>query len=72
MKRDKQEAKNKKEKPLKVVIYMRVGSVEQLSPEAQQKYFGEKAESVWKGEECNADSNSEKEKHIGYTIPAGI
>jgi hypothetical protein len=46
--------------------------MEQLSPEAQQKYFREKAESVWKGEECNADSNSEKEKHIGYTIPARI
>ncbi len=57
MKKDKNEAKNKKEKPLKAVFYMRVGSVEQLSPEAQQKYFREKAESIWKGEECNADSN---------------
>lgn len=49
MKKDKQEAKNKKEKPLKAVFYMRVGSVEQLSPKAQQEYFKAKTESVRKG-----------------------
>lgn len=51
---------------------MRVGSVEQLSPEEQQKYFNAKTESVLKGEEYDADSNSEKEKHIPHTAPAGI
>lgn len=58
MKKNNQEAGTKTEKPLHIVAYMRVGSVEQLSPKAQQEYFREKAESAWKGEECNADSNS--------------
>lgn len=71
MKKNKQEAE-KKDKPLHIAIYMRVGSVEQLSPEAQQEYFKAKTVRVRKGEEFDADSNSEKEKHIGYTIPARI
>lgn len=53
MKKKKQEAKNQKAKPLKAVIYMRVGSVEQLnlkeqqetSYEAQVSYYTEKIKS---------------------------
>ncbi|MBR0599745.1 hypothetical protein [Sinanaerobacter chloroacetimidivorans] len=51
MKKKKQVAKNQKAKSLKAVIYMRVGSVEQLNLKGQQNYFNSKLESVQKGEE---------------------
>ncbi|MBR0600079.1 hypothetical protein [Sinanaerobacter chloroacetimidivorans] len=37
-------------KPLKVVFYMRVGRIEQLSPEAQKEYLGIKTEEMKKEE----------------------
>lgn len=72
MKKNKQEAKNRKAKPLKAAIYMRVGSVEQLNLKEQQNYFNSKLEIVQKGEECNADSDSEKEKYILHTATTGV
>ena len=36
----------KNEKPLKAVFYMRVGSIEQLSSEAQKEYLSKKAEEM--------------------------
>lgn len=38
MEKNRQEA-GKKDKSLHIAIYMRVGSVEQLSPKARQEYF---------------------------------
>lgn len=38
----------KNEKPLNVVLYMRVGSIEQLSPEAQKEYLNKKADEMKK------------------------
>jgi hypothetical protein len=49
MKKKKRKAGTKSEKPLHIVAYMRVGSVEQLSPKARQEYFKAKTESVRKG-----------------------
>jgi len=52
------ESKNeqKDEKPIKVAIYMRVGSVEQLSPEAQKEYLSKKAEEMEKEELRKGDN----------------
>lgn len=52
MERKMNESKNKQkiEKPLKVAVYMRVGSIEQLSPEAQKEYLGIKTEEMKKEE----------------------
>jgi len=46
------ESKNtqKNEKLLKVAVYMRVGSIEQLSPEAQKEYLNKKADEMKKEE----------------------
>ena len=46
----------KNEKPLKVVFYMRVGSIEQLSPEAQKEYLGKKTEEMKKEEFRKGDN----------------
>lgn len=46
---------------LKAAIYIRVGSIEQLSLEAKQKHFNLKMES-FQEEECNSDSSCKKEK----------
>lgn len=48
MEKNKPEA-GKKDKPLHIAIYMRVGSVEQLSPKARQEYFKAKTEGIRKG-----------------------
>ncbi|MBU5310469.1 hypothetical protein KQI38_00365 [Tissierella carlieri] len=64
--------KNKEEKPLKTAMYIRVGNIEQLYPEAQQKHFKLSMENFQKGEECDADSNSEKEECIYHTSSTGI
>ena len=52
------ESKNtqKNEKPLKVVFYMRVGSIEQLSPEAQKEYLAKKTEEMKKEEFRKGDN----------------
>ncbi len=52
------ESKNtqKDEKPLKVAIYMRVGSVEQLSPEVQKEYLSKKTEEMEKEELRKGDN----------------
>ena len=47
MKKNKQEA-GKKDKPLHIAIYMRVGSVEKLSLKARQEYFNAKTEVIRK------------------------
>lgn len=72
MKKKKREAKNQKAKSLKAVIYIRVDSVEQLNLKEQQNYFNSKLESVQKGEECDADNDSEKEKYILHTTATGV
>lgn len=46
----------KNEKPLKAVFYMRVGSIEQLSPEAQKEYLGKKTEEMKKEEFRKGDN----------------
>ncbi|QHA01063.1 MULTISPECIES: hypothetical protein [Dehalobacter] len=46
----------KNEKPSKIVFYMRVGSIEQLSPEAQKEYLGKKPEEM-KNEEFRKGDN---------------
>jgi len=46
----------KNEKPLKVVFYMRVGSIEQLSLEAQKEYIGKKTEEMKKEEFRKGDN----------------
>jgi hypothetical protein len=46
------------DKPIRVVCYMRVGTIEQLSPEAQREYLNSQMESRRKGEKHDADSDS--------------
>lgn len=46
----------KNEKPLNVVFYMRVGSIEQLCPEAQKEYLGKKTDEM-KNEEFRKGDN---------------
>ena len=58
MERKMNESKNtqKNERPLKVVFYMRVGSIEQLSPEAQKEYLAKKTEEMKKEEFRKGDN----------------
>lgn len=55
---------NKENRTLKVAMYMRVGNIEQLSLEAEQRHFNLKVESLQKGEESDAISSCEKEREI--------
>lgn len=63
---------NKENRVLKVAMYIRVGSTEQLSLETEQRYFNLKVESLQNGEESNADNSCEKEKFISYSSHTGI
>lgn len=47
---DKSKNTRKNGKPLEVAVYMRVGSIEQLSPKAQKEYLSKKAEEMKKEE----------------------
>lgn len=51
---------NKENRTLKAAMYIRVGNIEQLSLEAEQRYFNLKVENLHKGEESNADNSCEK------------
>ena len=66
------ENNDRKKRTLKAVIYIRVGNIEQLSLEAEQRYFNLKVESLKKGEESNVDNRCEKEKSISYSSHTGI
>lgn len=55
---------NKENRTLKVAMYIRVGNIEQLSLEAEQRHFNLKVESLQKGEESDANSSCEKEREI--------
>lgn len=45
---------------LKAAMYIRVGNIEQLSLEAEQRHFNLKVENLQKGEESNAYSSCKK------------
>ncbi|WP_353095678.1 hypothetical protein [Tissierella praeacuta] len=55
---------NKENRTLKAAMYIRVGSIEQLSLEAEKRHFNLKVESLQKGEESDAISSCEKEREI--------
>lgn len=63
---------NKENRTLKAAMYIRVGSIEQLSLEAEKRHFNLKVESLQKGGESNADNSCEKENSISYMGPIGI
>ena len=63
---------NKENRALKAAMYIRVGNIEQLSLEAEQRHFNLKVESLQKGEESDAYNNCEKEKSICYASHSGI
>lgn len=66
------ENNDKEKRTLKAVIYIRVGNIEQLSLEAEQRYFNLKAESLKKGEESNADNSCEKKNQSVTLSHTGI
>ena len=55
---------NKENRALKAAMYIRVGNIEQLSLEAEQRHFNLKVENLQKGEESDAISSCEKEREI--------
>jgi hypothetical protein len=64
MKKNNFENSDRENRTLKAVMYIRVGSTEQLSLEVKQKYFNLKEKELQKGEETNADNSCEKERGI--------
>ncbi|MGJ0847312.1 hypothetical protein ACR77J_11540 [Tissierella praeacuta] len=72
MKKNNLENNDRENRTLKAVMYIRVGSIEQLSLEAEQRHFNLKVESLQKGEESDATSSCNKEKGISYMGPVGI
>ena len=61
MKKNNFENNDRGKRTLKAAIYIRVGNIEQLSLEAEQRHFNLKVESFQKGEESNASSSCKKE-----------
>lgn len=51
---------NKENRALKAAMYIRVGNIEQLSLEAEQRHVNLKVENLQKGEESNAHSSCKK------------
>ena len=72
MKKNNFENNDRGKRTLKAVMYIRVGSIEQLSLEAERRHFNLKVESFQKGEESDAYNNCEKEKSICYASHSGI
>ncbi|MCQ4922241.1 hypothetical protein NE686_04035 [Tissierella carlieri] len=72
MKKNNYENKDRGKRTLKAAIYIRVGSIEQLSLEAEQGHFNLKVESLQKGEESDATSSCNKEKGINYVGHIGL
>lgn len=66
MKNNNYENVDKGKRTLKVGIYIRVGSIEQLSNEARQRLSNKKLENFQK-KVCNADYSYKIERGIGYT-----